>query len=304
MKRCFYCGDESRSDYHPRCSRELFGVSTPPLVDVELAKLHTLGLAMVGHTSLSGVQRKISVRLNADRATLQVAAEGGQYLLKPQAQTYPFLPENEYVSMRLAQLTGVDVAPCGLVRLKDDSIAYIVRRFDRLQAGQKLHQEDFCQLAEKSPKQKYEGSAELCLRLLQTYADEPLAEVLKLYRLLVVGWWIGNGDMHLKNLSLLRDEDQVHRLSPAYDLVCTRLLIEGDQLALSVGGKRDRLNKETWLQLAKYGGVPERAAVRVLNTVAGVADKAIKTIRESNLPDEMQGQYAQLVETRATTLVG
>lgn len=304
MNRCFHCGKESEGDYHPRCSRELFGVSPPPIVDVELAKLHTLGLAMVGHTSLSGVQRKISVRLNTDRATLQVAAEGGQYLLKPQANTYPFLPENEHVTMRLAELAGVAIAQCGLVRLKDDSIAYIVRRFDRLPNGKKLHQEDFCQLAEKSPKHKYEGSAELCIKLLQTYADEPLAEVLKLYRLLVVGWWIGNGDMHLKNLSLLRDEDHVLRLSPAYDLVSTRLIIEGDQLALPVGGKRDRLRRETWLQLATYGNVPERAAERVLNTVAEIADEAIKTIRESRLPEDMRDQYAELVETRATTLVG
>jgi serine/threonine-protein kinase HipA len=272
------------------------------MVDVELAKLHTAGLAMVGHTSLSGVQRKISVRLGTDPSTLHVAAEGGQFILKPQAHTYPSLPENEHVTMQLARIAGVATAVSGLVRLKDGSLAYITRRFDRLPNGKKLHQEDFCQLAEKSPKEKYGGSAELCFKLLERYADEAVIEMQKLYRLIAVAWWTGNGDMHLKNLSLLADETGVHRLSPAYDLASTRLVIDDDPLALPVCGKRDGLRRKTWLRLADHVGLPRKAAERVLDGLVNATGEAVACVRTSLLPEDMKDAYSELLELRAETL--
>ncbi|MBK8270663.1 MAG: HipA domain-containing protein [Planctomycetes bacterium] len=227
-----------QGDYHAACLRTLFGAAKVPHLDINLSKMHTAALAMVGHTSLSGVQKKISVNLTADRETLQVAAEGGRYILKPQTEAFPSLPENEHVTTCLAKLVDIEVAPFGMIALSDGSLAYISRRFDRLPDGRKLRQEDFCQLAEQSPKDKYEGSAELCVRLLRKYATEPLIEVLKLYRLLVFTWWSGNGDMHLKNFSLFTDQQGIMRLTPAYDLVSTRLVIPNDPLALSVVGKK------------------------------------------------------------------
>ncbi|OYV76315.1 MAG: hypothetical protein B7Z74_00600, partial [Deltaproteobacteria bacterium 21-66-5] len=256
-----------------------------PKLDIEVSKLHTAALAMVGHTSLSGVQKKISVNLSADRETLQVAAEGGRFLLKPQTGTYPALPENEQVTTRLAQLVGTEVGQFGMVSLKDGSLAYLVRRFDWLPDGHKLRQEDFCQLAEKSPKEKYDGSAELCVKLLRKYASEPLIEILKLYRLLVFAWWCGNGDLHLKNLSVLADERGRIRLTPAYDLVCTRLVIANDPLSLPVQGKRDHLNRKAWLGFATYCGLSEKAAYRVLQKQASVETGARALIDRSFLPD-------------------
>ena len=90
--------------YHDRCVRALFDARRPPaIVDVDLAKLHTLALAMVGRQSLSGVQRKVSVGLTADKQTLHVALGGSQYILKPQSATYPELPQNELLTMRVAE---------------------------------------------------------------------------------------------------------------------------------------------------------------------------------------------------------
>ena len=129
--------------YHARCVRALFDARRPPtVVDVDLAKLHTLALAMVGRQSLSGVQRKVSVGLTADKQTLQVALGDSQYILKPQSATYPELPQNELLTMRIAELTRVQIPACGLVTLADASLAYLVRRFDRLADGTKQRQED------------------------------------------------------------------------------------------------------------------------------------------------------------------
>ena len=301
---CRICLENVRgeADYHARCLRALFGSAKVPHLDIELGKLHTAALAMIGHTSLSGIQKKISVGISADRETLQVEAEGGRYILKPQTETYPFLPENEHVTTQLARLVGIEVAPSGLVSLKGGSLAYVVRRFDRLPSGKKLPQEDFCQLAEKSPKEKYDGSAEFCVRLLRKYATEPLVEILKLYRLLLFIWWSGNGDMHLKNFSLLTGEDGVIRLTPAYDLVCTRMVIPDDQLALPVVGKKDRLDRADWLQFAKYCSLPEKPATRIVDELAAVLPKATALIDRSFLPDDLKKQFAQLVADRTAAI--
>lgn len=280
----------------------MFGTAKAPDLDIETSKLHTAALAMVGHTSLSGIQKKISVNLSVDRATLQVAATGGRYVLKPQTGTYPSLPENEHLTTQLAKLVGIEVAPNGLVSLKDGTLAYIVRRFDRLPSGRKLRQEDFCQLAELPPKDKYDSSAETCIKLLRKYANEPLVEILKLYRLLVFTWWSGNGGMHLKNFSLLTGEDGITRLTPACDLVCTRLVIPDDTLALPLQGKKDTLRRGVWKRFAEYCRLPEKAALRVLDQQTSVLDDAIQLIERSFLPDDQKDAYKHLVTERTSAI--
>jgi serine/threonine-protein kinase HipA len=305
MSACLICLDElaAAGTYHPRCVRRLFGTRRVPVIDVELAKLHTFGLAMVGRTSLSGVQRKISLGLDADRMTLQVAVARARYLLKPAGEVYPSLPENEHVTMRLAKLCRIEIPECGLIRLKDGSLAYLVARFDRPPDGGKLRCEDFCQLALRSPKEKYDGSAELCARLVRRHASEPLVQQRELFRLVLFGWWTGNGDMHLKNFSLLADLDGRQRLSPAYDLLCTRLVIPDDPLALPVGGKRDGITRRTWREYADYCELPRATADRELAAMARAVEPAQRLVARSLLPDEMKADYLALLEQRGRALV-
>jgi len=301
---CRICLKDVREqgDYHAGCLRLLFGAAKVPQLDINLSKLHTAALAMVGHSSLSGVQKKISVDLTADRETLQVAAEGGRYILKPQTEAFPSLPENEHVTMCLAQLVELEVPPFGLVPLSDGSLAFISKRFDRLPDGHKIRQEDFCQLAEQAPKEKYEGSAELCVRLLRKYATEPLIEILKLYRLLVFGWWSGNGDMHLKNLSMLVDPQGIMRLTPAYDLVSTRLVIPNDPLALPVVGKKSNLTRNTWLEFAAYCGIPAKTAVRVFEKQSMIVAAATDLVDACFLPVEQKAALKSLIGDRSVSL--
>jgi serine/threonine-protein kinase HipA len=281
----------------------LFGTTQVPEIDLELAKLTTVALAMVGHTSLSGVQRKVSMGL-VGRATLQVAVVGGRYILKPQNPQWPRLPENELLTMRLAERAGIEIPPCGLFPLRDGSLAYVMARFDRPPGAGKLAQEDFCQLAGMSPKEKYDGSAELLVRLVRRYASEPAIDLLRLYRLLVFAWWTGNGDMHLKNCSLLTTADGIRRLSPAYDLLCTRLAIPDDPLALPIGGRRDRLGARDFLELAADAKLPERAAVRALHGIVGTLEEAIAFVERSPLEPEARAAYAALLRERAKVLAG
>lgn len=301
---CLACLDplEGGSTYHAKCLRRLFGNSKVPEIGIDLAKLHTLALAMVGHTSISGIQRKVSISLAADGRRLQVATEGGRYLLKPQSQTYPSLPENEHVTMQIARRLRIVIPECGLIKLHDGTLAYIAKRFDRLYPVGKLLQEDFCQLAERSPKQKYEGSSELCARLLLRFASEPMVETLRLYRLLIFVWWTGNGDMHLKNFSMLRGEDGIYRLSPAYDLLCTRLVVPDDLLALSVDGNKKNVTRRQWLSLGDACHIPRRAAERVLGEISAGAQVAEDLIGRSFLPGEMKSQYVDMLQERSALI--
>ena len=303
MKACLACLEPLEGGtYHPRCARELFGTAHVPTLDLELAKLHTVALAMVGHTALSGVQRKISLRLESESRTLHVATEGGRFILKPQAQTFPNLPENEHLTMRMADRVGIAIPPCGLIELRDKSLAYVVRRFDRTEDGKKLLQEDFCQLAGRSPKDKYDSSAERCAKLVNRYASAPGVEAAKLFRLMVFVWWTGNGDMHLKNFSLLRGLDGNYRLSPAYDLLSTRLVIADDLLALSVDGNKKNITRRQWMKYAEHCHVTPRAAERTLRETVAAVDDCTAMIGRSALPDEMKTAYAALIRTRGAAL--
>jgi serine/threonine-protein kinase HipA len=256
---------------------------------------------MVGHTSISGMQGKISVKLSQERAALQVAIEGGNYILKPDTKAYPELPANEHVTMLIAGLAGIQVPPLGLIRLADDTLAYVVARFDRTDSG-KLRVEDCCQLEELPPRDYFKGSYEAVVRLLRAYASEPPIEILKLYRQVVFAWWTGNGDMHRKNISLLTTPEGHHVLSPAYDLLCTRLVLPEDSLALTVDGRKDRVTAANWDNFAKYCRIPRRAADRVTSELVAAAGEAKELIAASYLSGEMKAQYIEVIDERTETL--
>ena len=304
---CLICLDPLRRDsrYHRRCVVALFGGARVPRIDVDRTKLHTLAGAMVEHTSLSGTQRKISLGFTQDHACLRVPDIGGEYILKPQTGVYPAMPENEHLTMRLGALFGLEIPPCGLVALDDTSLAFIVRRFDRADDGKKLRQEDFCQLAVKPPKEKYDGSAELCARLIRRYSGQPGIDLLKLFRQWVFAWWVGNGDLHLKNLALLGggrgDVDAPHRLSPAYDLVASRLVIPDDRMALQLGGRDRHLARAAWVAFARYCTITDRAAARVLAQPGRLLEQAEQLVACSFLPETMKREYGALLRERTAS---
>ena len=307
MPACAIClaATADETEYHARCVESLFGTSVIPSLDTARAEVYRLAAKMAGKMSISGVQEKISLTLSRDKKVLELAPTGGRYILKPEPARFSSVPENEHVTMCLALLVGIATPPFGLVRLKDGSLAYVIKRFDRRDDGSKLHVEDFCQLSEKPLRDKYQGSGELCVRILRKYASEPLIEVRKLYQLLLFSWWTANGDQHLKNFSLLTSEDHFRRLAPAYDLVCTRLVIPDDQdLALSIAGKKRNITRGLWLDFASYCQIPERAAERLLNNQAAALEPSVRLIHDSFLPSELKTQYEAIVRENTAAIAG
>jgi serine/threonine-protein kinase HipA len=281
----------------------LFGTTALPRLEIELSKMMGLAAEMAGKMSISGVQEKVSLRLSDDTTRLEIAPTGGRYILKPEPSRFAFVPQNEHLTMRLAVLLDIEVPPCGLVELKDGAIAYLIKRFDRLDDSTKLQVEDFCQLAENPLRDKYEGSSELCVRILRKFASEPLVEIRKLFKLLLFSWWVSNGDQHLKNFSMLTTLEGLRRLSPAYDLICTQLPIPSDQdLALPICGKKSGLVRQSWLDFAEYSNIPERAAVTLLSEQMEGLEPSLELIHASFLPDDQKTQYEEIVRRNTAIL--
>ncbi len=306
MSTCAICLRKTigSDTYHQNCLRLLFGADTFPKFDtIDLSNLYRKAAEMAGKMSISGVQEKVSVALTPDKSELQLSATGGRYILKPEPSRFAALPQNEHVTMLMAALVGIDTPPFGLVRLKDDSPAYLIKRFDRLDDGSKLQVEDFCQLFGNPLKDKYRGSGEECAKILDWFASEPLVEKRKLFTMLLFSWWVANGDQHLKNLALLTTHEGIRRLTPAYDIVCTRLVLPQDiGLAMPIGGKTTKLKRNTWLAFAEFCGIPKKAAERLLSRQIDATGGAIELIRSSFLPDAQKEQYIEILNVNTAIL--
>lgn len=212
--------------------KKLFqGKKVPPVLEFDRAQFGVIRRENAGRLSISGVQDKISLRLEKNR--LVPTVENGEYILKPVPglegiDLLEDIPANEHVTMQIAaQVFRLPTAANGLVFFSDGQRAYVVRRFDRRsETGEKLHQEDFCQLSGRSSdtggaNYKYDASYEEVGELLHQFCPAAPIEALKLFRQIIFNYLIGNGDAHLKNFSLLESRDGDMLLSPAYDLLST-----------------------------------------------------------------------------------
>jgi len=250
MNRCRICCQplEHEVAYHASCCRGLFGQPSPPDLPFTSDELNGLAEKIIRRSiSVSGVQPKLSVHLEKQgkdkntRLTL-VGLEGG-YILKPPAEAYPEMPELEHLVMRMALLFGIQTAPCGLIPLSSGEFCYITKRLDRI--GKKsLHMEDMCQITDNLTEQKYRGgSMEKVAKALRKHCTNTGLDALRLLELALFCFLTGNADMHLKNFSLLHQPEGNITLSPAYDLLPTKLLIPKDteESALPLNGKKNRL---------------------------------------------------------------
>ena len=276
--------------------RKVFGIDKEPFIDLTLAGVSLKAQEMVGKMSISGVQPKLSVRL-ADRAGdphLEVTGEGGQYILKPQVQAFANLPENEELCMAIAEDIGIDVPAHCLVHLKDKSLAYVVKRFDR-EGRRKVHQEDFAQILEKQD--KYNGSVEEIGKKLKTASEVPGLDVQLFFERVVFNFLIGNGDAHVKNYSVIYNEEGLVRLAPAYDLVCSRIVIpkEAEESALTIQGKKGRIKRKDIDLLANYLGIPEKIRFEKFK---GKKELFRSSLAESLLPKELVEAFDKLLIER------
>jgi len=254
--------------------------------------------------SIQGVQPKLSARLNIAQGTFEIVDTGGEYILKPQSH-FPEVPENEDLTMRLAGAAGIEVPFQGLIYSKDGSFTYVIKRFDREGKKRKLSVEDFAQLSGKTRDTKYDSSMEQVVSIIDSFCTFPLIENLKLFRLTLFNFLIGNEDMHLKNFSLIRRKGKIE-LSPAYDLVNTSIAVRNatEEIALPLG--RMKRNPSRILLLEYFGaerlGLTSAVIRDVLKTFSSVSMVWEETVRRSFLSDSMKENYLSLFFRRRKVL--
>ncbi len=253
---------------------------------------------MTGKLSVSGVQPKLSLSHDPVLKRLDVVSRGGRYILKPQTDRFPQLPENENLCMNIAALVGLEAPAHGLISLGDGRLAYIVKRFDRRGGGKKRHQEDFQQLLQKQD--KYDGSYEQIANFIKKHSDHAASDLKKLYQSAVLFFVIGNGDAHLKNFSLVHGNDGGCHLSPFYDIVSSRLVLpaEREEMALSMDGKKNRIKVENFIRLARHCGLSVRREERVRNRLFELIPQIEKRIYTSFLTEPFKSRLLEIFKER------
>lgn len=306
--RCLYCYKESDNEFHAGCSKKFFGSSEPPVIPYTENDLLGLAEQMIrGKATVTGVQPKLSLQIektdNAEKLT--IVGLWGQYILKPQSTKWPELPQIEDASMHLARLSGIRTAEHSLVRLLTGELAYITKRMDR-RDGKKIHMEDMCQLLGRLTEDKYKSSYEQIAKEIRRSSIHPGLDLLRFYEIVLFSFLTGNADMHLKNFSLIRNDAAQYELAPAYDLVASTLVVEGDdeELALTLCGKRKRLTKGDFYKAMTTSGVSEKAAENVLNKYSRLPDSWIEFLNSSFLSKDINAEFKKLIQSRRGQLYG
>lgn len=304
--KCLYCYKslEEGLDFHESCSLDFFGSQKPPTIDFSLNQMDELAKKVVERSvAVPGVQAKISMstikdsKKNTDSRLTVFDALGGQYILKPPSAIYPEMPENEHLSMRIAESFGIRVVKSSLIRLASGELSYITKRIDRTDAGEKIHMLDMFQITEAFD--KYRSSVEKVGKALHAYSENTLLDKLYFFELTLFSFLTGNNDMHLKNFSMINSPTG-WILSPAYDLLNVSIVLPEDdeELALTLNGKKKNLKSDNFIHLGKKLGLTDKQIKAAFNRMKKNIPTALEWIRQSFLSPKMQNNYKLVIENR------
>ncbi len=293
------CGDKKYSEN----GLKLLSPRLKELKDFPYTKNEQLKEAIARATKISiqGVQPKLSVKLNIKLGMFEIVDKDGTFIIKPQNDLYPELPENEDLTMHLAACIGIEVPVHGLVYCKDGTRSYFIKRFDRAPKKRKVAIEDFAQLTGKTRDTKYNSSMEKIATVLEEYCTFPLIEKRKLFVITIFNFLVGNEDMHLKNFSLIRRSGKVE-LSPSYDLLNTTIAMPNpeEEMALPLAGKKSNFKRN---DLVEFFGMERMKLTKLtidqsLNEIKNQHKKWIELIESSFLTEPMKENYLKLLEKR------
>lgn len=317
MSKCAGCYREVKMDYCLDCRKRLFNGKKlssilpflpPNNENLPVFQQHSKRL------SISGAQLKYSLLLEGDN--LKLAESGGQYILKPippsqQLSYIDQVPENEHLTMQIAsRLCGIKTAENVLVYFSDGSPAYLTKRFDVKQDGSKYLQEDFAQLTSRSHGEgfKYEGSYEEIGQFIKLAIPASMIAMEKFFNQVVFNYVFSNGDAHLKNFSLYRNDQGEYQLTPAYDLLSSVIhsplesdtalsLYEGD-IDSAFYSKFGYYGRENFILLAERLSLVPARVERMLNHYGKINLQIEQMVKHSFLSEEVKAIYLKNVHDR------
>ena len=302
MSKCLYCYKELRdgeTDFHKECAKRFFGTAAAPSLDYSRDELDTLAAQIIqSQTTLTGVQPKLSLHPTGHKNCQKLTIVGlwGDYIFKPQSERFTFLPENEDLTMHLAQLSKIKTVPHSLIRMKDGSLGYITKRIDRASDGEKIPMEDLCQLSERQTEHKYKSSYEQIAKTIRKYSSNPQLDVTDFLEVVYFSWLTGNNDMHLKNFSLYQPTEDV-RLTPAYDMVNVAIANPADdeELALTLNGKKKKLTDPDFEKAFETCGIDSKIFFNLKKKYIKLYPEFCALIDSSFLDENTRTEYKNLL---------
>ena len=310
MSKCLYCYKEladGEVDFHKGCCKKFFGIPEAPELPYSLDELDTLAAQVIqSQTTLTGVQAKLSLHLDRHEGSKRLTIVGlwGDYIFKPQTQSYKTLPENEDLTMHLAEIAKIKVVPHTLIRLKDGTLGYLTKRVDRSADGEKIPMEDMCQLTERQTEYKYKSSYEQIAKVIAKYSYAPLLDLTDFYEQVFFSWLVGNNDMHLKNFSLYAPKGK-WGLTPAYDLLNVALVNPKDdeELALTLNARKKRIKKADFLKAMETSGIAPKVFENMVAKYQKLLPKFNEAIDMSFLDAEDKEMYKQSIASRLARII-
>ena len=268
MSKCLYCYKElaeGEVDFHKGCAKKFFGMQNAPELTYSLNDLDALATQVI----------------------------------KPQTQTYKNLPENEDLTMHLAEIAKIKVVPHTLIRLQDGTLGYLTKRIDRTSDGSKIPMEDMCQLTERQTEYKYKSSYEQIAKVIAKHSYVPLLDLTDFYEQVFFSWLVGNNDMHLKNFSLYAPKGKWF-LAPAYDLLNVSMANpkDAEEMALTLNGRKKRIEKSDFVSALTLSGIAPKVFDNMLEKYRKLLPKFHDMIDMSFLDDESKVAYKQGLTSR------
>lgn len=302
--KCLYCYEpiNEGEDFHIACSKKFFGTPSPPKIPYTVHQMDDLAKNVVEQSiTVPGVQAKLSMALvketqGKSRLTI-VGALGGNYIFKPPTGTFPEMPQNEHLTMRIAEAFNLPVVPSSLIRLASGELSYITKRIDRTDKGDKIHMLDMFQVTEAFD--KYKGSMEKIGKALHLYSANTLLDKIFFFELSLFSFLTGNNDMHLKNFSMIKSPSG-WILSPAYDLLNVSIVLPEDkeELALTLDGKKRKLSKKHFIRFGEGLGLNDKQIDIAFKRMVKNKPKALHWIDISFLSTEMKDLYKETLSSR------
>lgn len=322
MSKCFSCLKETTKSFCRPCGVKLFGKIRPNHeLNFTRPEFNEVRLANSSKLSISGVQVKYSLKL--EKKQLVLTEHDGKYIIKPipygSFRHLEYIPANEHLSMQIAnQVFKINTAPNAIMFFKDGELTYIVKRFDVLDGGEKVLQEDFAQIADKTEENagqnyKYDFSYEEIAELMKKHISAYPIEIEKYYSLIIFNYLIGNADAHLKNFSLFRNKRfGDYTLTPAYDLMNTNLHVH-DESDTALDLFKDGFESEAYKSGSKYTredfyifgqrvGIKEQRIKNILHTFIQNHDRIETITANSFLSEELKANYLEIINNRRERL--
>ena len=293
----------SRPRAHATCTKAMWGTQKNLSVALHPKDSDRAFYKTIHGGSVSGVQKKGMFRLDS-KGRLIPTPKGAQYILKPPT-AFSELPKNEHVTMAIAKKIGFEVPPFSVLHIENVGIIFAIKRFDR-SGGQLLMMEDMAQITRTPSGGKYRLSCEQVTRCIQRLSSAPLIDLTKFYRRVIFCYFIANGDMHLKNWSLVENPkaEGQWKLSPCYDLLNTRLAMvnESIDIGLPLNGKSNKLQREDFQKLGQRLALAAEAIERPFSELDDWWDVTQDLIGKCLLSSTSKERYLEIVEQRYSVL--